>query len=99
MTDTFDWKKATKRLRYRGTALAEGSKLTALCPHCGGYRYGYYGGRFKKCPMCGYDKQEERLFDHVRFLMVRGRAAEVTPIMKDRALRYYKLVYTGHKRS
>lgn len=91
-----DWKAARKSLPFTGRSHRPGGKTTAPCPRCGSRSYGYHGGRFKDCLKCGYDRFAEKLFDHVRFLMIRGRAAELKPGQIKQAEDYYLRVYRAN---
>jgi len=90
---SFDWKGAKRSLPFKGGTNFVGSKKTAPCPHCGSHAYGYHGGRFKMCPTCGFDKIMERLFDHVKYLVVRGRQDELKADQIERSIKYYNEVY------
>jgi hypothetical protein len=89
----FDWKAAfLKRTRNRKGPARRGSKVTGACPHCGSWAY-EFSGRFKHCHDCGLDQQEEQRFTAVRFLMLRGRADEVSERSQKQAIAYYRKVY------
>lgn len=87
-----DWKKARKSLPFAGSG-AGGNKKVAPCPHCGSPSYGYHGGRFKRCLLCGYDRQMEMLFDAVRYRKVRGYDSGLSEVTEQMAEEYYSHVY------
>jgi hypothetical protein len=88
-----NWEKAKKSLPFAGQSAFAGSKKTAPCPHCNSRSYGYRGGRYKFCFDCGYSRRMERNFDHVRYLMVRGRGTELTRTQIGEAEEYFMRVY------
>lgn len=90
-TQAFDWVRTKRPKPFSGGG--NRSKLTARCPHCGSGRYGYYGGRFKQCPACGFHRQFEQLFDSFAFYARRDRLAEIPQPMGEAVVSYWHRVY------